>query len=352
MHSPGSHLLPGVPLIESPFFDQIFIEGAFEPEILELAHKLRRDGYAVLDFPDADFEARAARIRQKLDKSYDWAGWKGGWVDSLRRQDAWATDEDVKSIAVNPRILEVLSLLYGRRAFPFQTLNFPVGTQQSVHSDSAHFSCHPERFMCGVWVALEDIGPDQGPLIYLKGTHYWPIYTNEQLGVNPSFLEKKHGQYKGLRNVWDSLAATREIKPERFLARKGQALIWTSNLLHGGDRQNNLALTRWSQVTHYFFENCCYFDPLSSEPFYGKIAFREVRDVATGQPVSQSVGGQPVPHEFIRASAAKPDEAKVVLPADFDDAGYLTLNPDVAAAGIHPRRHYLEFGAKEGRRWR
>jgi hypothetical protein len=44
--------LPGVPAIESPFFDRIFAEGAFSEETLAIARDLRRDGYAVIDFPD------------------------------------------------------------------------------------------------------------------------------------------------------------------------------------------------------------------------------------------------------------------------------------------------------------
>jgi serralysin len=34
---------------------------------------------------------------------------------------------------------------------------------------------------------------------------------------------------------------------------------------------------------------------------------------------------------------------------NFDTAGYLKLYPDVTAAGINPLEHYLEFGVFEGR---
>ena len=33
----------------------------------------------------------------------------------------------------------------------------------------------------------------------------------------------------------------------------------------------------------------------------------------------------------------------------FDPAQYLAANPDVAAAGVNPLRHYLQFGYQEGR---
>ena len=42
----------------------------------------------------------------------------------------------------------------------------------------------------------------------------------------------------------------------------------------------------------------------------------------------------------------------VELPADFDPARYLEFNPDVAAAGVDPVRHYLDYGYREGRRLR
>lgn len=40
------------------------------------------------------------------------------------------------------------------------------------------------------------------------------------------------------------------------------------------------------------------------------------------------------------------------LPRDFDDAEYLSINPDVALSKTNPRKHYLEFGMASGRPYR
>lgn len=40
------------------------------------------------------------------------------------------------------------------------------------------------------------------------------------------------------------------------------------------------------------------------------------------------------------------------LPRAFRDEDYLRLNPDVAASGMNPRKHYITLGAAEGRAWR
>src|SRR6185295_13704763 len=89
-----------------------------------------------------------------------------------------------------------------------------------------------------------------------------------------------------------------QAKPERFTAKKGQAVIWHARLMHGGDKQHDKTRSRHSQVTHYFFRDCVYFTPLYSDPFYGNIFFREVTDVATGEKVPNRVTGHNVPYWF------------------------------------------------------
>ena len=43
--------------------------------------------------------------------------------------------------------------------------------------------------------------------------------------------------------------------------KKGDLLIWHANLLHGGSKIKNQLLTRWSQVSHYYFYGCKYINP-------------------------------------------------------------------------------------------
>jgi len=289
--------LPGVPVVESPFFNVLAEGFAEDPELLRIARDLNRDGYAVFDFPDAAFGARAAALKRDLDQHYDWPQWreKGG---GMRIHDAWKFHPDARALATNPRIVELLSRLYGRRAFPFQTLNFPVGTEQHYHSDSIHFSSAPERFMCGVWVALEDVHADAGPLLYYPGSHKWPIYTHEHLGLCAAQQPGIPGQAT-FEPLWRELVALSGIAPQRFLPRKGQALIWAANLLHGGDVHRDRTRTRHSQVTHYYFDDCTYYTPMHTDPFYGSIAYRRLVDISTGRDVPNQCGGYPVADAFI-----------------------------------------------------
>ncbi len=340
--------LPGVPSIESPFFDALFADAA--PTTYAIAMQLRTQGFAVFEFPEPEFEAMAESIKADLQPRYEadlWQEYREGRNLSLRLQDAWQFNPQVKQIACNPLILALLTRLYGKRAMPFQTLNFPVGTQQHFHTDSIHFSSMPERFMCGVWVALEDITPENGPLLYYPGSHRWPIYTNEHIGQCVSGLQQKPTQAL-YQDMWQALVDANGAKPQQFLAKKGQALIWAANLMHGGSPQINRDATRWSQVTHYFFENCAYYTPMLSDPFYGQIDFRELVNIETGEPMTHHYAGHPIPPTFIAATNPETREWE----HEFDPDLYLAANPDVAQAGDNPFEHYLRHGRYERRRLR
>ena len=288
-------LFPGVPLIESPIFESEPLDG-FTDQEKALARQLHDDGFGVIDFPDPDIDARIDRIQRNLGPGFgiDFADPAADKTRGERRiQDAWRNDEDVHAIASNGQVLDLLSKLYGRRAFPFQTLNFPVGTQQAAHADSVHFSSLPERFMCGVWLAMEDVPAEAGPLFYVRGSHRWPIFTNALIGRRGYGSELKSAQ-DPYGHAWQAMCETQGKTQETFLARKGQALIWCANLLHGGSRQTDPTLTRWSQVTHYFFEDCIYYTPAFSDEPLGRLALRELVSVEDGTPRPNSYLGEPV----------------------------------------------------------
>lgn len=342
--------LPGVPDVESPIFEQIFQTKSVSPFTLEIARKLRRDGFVVLDFPEPKFDSMAEKIIRALESGYDWDGWRKGTTPNLRAQDAWQKVPEVRQIACNPDMLRLLAELYGRRAFPFQTLNFPVGTQQHFHTDSVHFSSCPERFMCGVWVALEDIDSNNGPLVYYPGSHALPIFTNEQIGINPDTQGNLYAHYPAYEKAWEDIVEALQLKPVYFHAKKGQALIWAANLLHGGAAQKDMKRTRYSQVTHYYFENCCYYTPMGSVPFLGPIQFRDIVDISTGRHVPNMLNGvEASKHQIEITAPAKHHVKPTKIPAGFDKAAYLKANPDVATAKVDPVQHWLEFGYREGR---
>ncbi|WP_347302388.1 phytanoyl-CoA dioxygenase family protein [Croceibacterium sp. TMG7-5b_MA50] len=287
---------PGVPHIESPLFPRLREQLDLTAEEARIADELFARGYAVLDFPDPEIDARMERIKTHLGPRYgiDFADPRSDKTAGERRvQDAWKFDADVKAIAANQVLLGLLSKLYGRRAFPFQTLNFPVGTQQEAHTDAVHFSSLPQRFMCGVWLAMEDIAPEAGPVFYVPGSHRWPQLSNAMIGRRGHGSSLSSAQ-DPFAEGWRALMEVHGGMEEPFLAKKGQALIWTANLLHGGSRQTDPHLTRWSQVTHYYFEDCIWYTPAFSDEALGRLRMREPVAITDGVQRRNSWLGEPV----------------------------------------------------------
>jgi ectoine hydroxylase-related dioxygenase (phytanoyl-CoA dioxygenase family) len=222
--------------------------------------RFERDGYLVLD--EVAGEDTLGAIVAELGGLFGRPPYEEDGVRYFRNriQDAWRINEHVRALALAPAVLAVLESLYGRKPLPFQTLNFLRGTQQAPHSDAIHFSTMPEGFMCGVWVALEDIDMENGPLVYYPGTHKLPYVRPANFGV-----EAKWENYPNYEDYVADLIEREGLEPRYGTIKKGQAIVWAANLLHGGAKQDDRGRTRLSQVTHYFFEDCRYYTPMASE---------------------------------------------------------------------------------------
>ena len=234
-------------------------------DLTELRNAFERDGYLIID-PEISQDTLDGAVRDLNGKYREPRNLgplnrfqKYPYRDALRIQDAWSASSNVRAIARAPRVLELLRELYGREPLPFQTLNFRVGTQQAPHSDTLHFNSKPAGFMCGVWVALEDIDEDNGPLVYYPGSQRLPEVTMADVGAPAS--QESYPQYEA---YIQQLIEREGLTPSYGHLPKGQALIWAANLLHGGAPQRDPARTRLSQVTHHFFEGCEYYTPMLS----------------------------------------------------------------------------------------
>lgn len=152
-------------------------------------------------------------------------------------------------LASHEVVIEILRDLYELEPFPFQTLNFDKSPGINLHSDTIHFHTDPPGLMCGVWIALENVTMNNGPLVYYPGSHLLPIITLESINLSPStdswlsnlgkysvYLDKKNGH----------------MNSEILTCKRGTMLIWHANLMHRSLAPKD-GTTRASQVTHYYF---------------------------------------------------------------------------------------------------
>jgi ectoine hydroxylase-related dioxygenase (phytanoyl-CoA dioxygenase family) len=210
-----------------------------------------------------------------------------------RIQDGWRKHPSVRELACKTQVIDALRTLYGRDAFPFQTLNFDSGTEQATHSDTIHFDSVPAGFMAGVWVALEDVDADNGPLHYFPGTHRLPHLTLADAGIRGAGDGYNSYQPHYEPMIRDFVERGGYERAEGYLKR-GQALIWAANLLHGGSPIRGAGRTRHSQVTHYYFTDCAYFTPMQSDLNLGRIKRRYPTDIRTNKGVENRYLGNAV----------------------------------------------------------
>ena len=208
-----------------------------------LANQLSREMSAVQKHPEA-YIARRARnayihpTKQVCDDS------------SYRLIDFHVNSKRAHKAIYAPKIDQVLQAVFESPANAFQCLTFTHGSQQSMHQDGAYVVVsEPLQFMAS-WIALEDVTPGSGELMYFSGSNHLDdfLFPDDSKSWNPA----KHGKaihYEFL----DSIVARSKaagLPYETFLPKKGDALIWASDLVHGGTENTN-GRTRRSLVTHY-----------------------------------------------------------------------------------------------------
>jgi ectoine hydroxylase-related dioxygenase (phytanoyl-CoA dioxygenase family) len=160
-------------------------------------------------------------------------------------------------------VAKLLQICFEEAINAFQCLTFNYGSQQAMHQDGAYVVVSkPLQFMAS-WIALEDVSPGSGELQYHVGSHKLDdfLFPGNSKSWNPAQHGKEiHQQYiQTLKDLKDR----KEMPLATFLPKKGDALIWASDLVHGGSRIQGKR-TRRSIVTHY-----C---PLSVKPNFRKFS--------------------------------------------------------------------------------
>jgi phytanoyl-CoA hydroxylase len=164
------------------------------------------------------------------------------------------------------KLNELLSALLNGKSILFQSINFLKGSEQDTHSDSIHMTTYPLGGLLGAWIALEDIGEDQGPLHYYPGSHKLPYYLNKDYDNEGNSFLIGDKSYSAYERMIEKKISELGIQKQIFKAKKGDLLIWHANLFHGGEAHHNKNKTRKSVVFHYFKENSVCYHEITQRP--------------------------------------------------------------------------------------
>ena len=163
----------------------------------------------------------------------------------------------LKDVFLDATILDWLGLILGKPVYGCQTINFFSGSGRALHQDHVHMTTRPLGYLAASWIALEDIHPESGPLLYAPGSQWLPFLNAAALGA-----EGEDPNETVARRLSATLAE-RNMATEKFIAKKGDVLLWHANLAHGGAPVENQKLSRLSVACHYIAFGVDYYHDLS-----------------------------------------------------------------------------------------
>jgi phytanoyl-CoA hydroxylase len=168
-----------------------------------------------------------------------------------RLHDIHSHVEAARALYLDRELFSWMRLILGQEPVAIQSLFFEYGSQQVLHRDPVVVPTGKPGHLLASWIALEDIHPGSGALVYVPGSHRLPYY---------EFAPGEY-QFDGSRmgaaeieaaTTWDDArAAEKGLAPRLFTPKKGQALLWHASLRHGGGPVEDERLTRKSFVVHY-----------------------------------------------------------------------------------------------------
>jgi hypothetical protein len=180
--------------------------------------------------------------------------------------DAWNYSSLINEAFREEKILNILQFIFQKKPIPFQTINFQFGSEQKPHSDFIHMTTEPMGYLSAQWIALEDIQPNSGELVYYPGSHKLNYVFSEDYATGNNALLIGEHNYDRYEDKIESIIQQHNLQPHYFHAKKGDVLIWHANLLHGGSKINNPSLTRKSMVAHYYADGVLCYHEISQRP--------------------------------------------------------------------------------------
>jgi phytanoyl-CoA hydroxylase len=237
--------------------------GALTSDPALLAH-FATEGYAVISNAVAAAAITAFRmeVRERLEDPEARVSIEY-WADDGKRREAARHDklgspeakvldlhgrfDSTHALMFAPPVLAFLRDVFGEEPVAFQSLYFEYGSQQGAHQDTAFVYVDPPYKMVASWTGLEDVVPDSGELFFYPRSHS----VGEVRFANGSKkIDWDDPHVAAYSQNLEKFAGQFGLERRRFLAKRGDVLFWTNDLIHGGE-PTQVRTTRRSFVTHY-----------------------------------------------------------------------------------------------------
>jgi hypothetical protein len=306
----------------------------------QLAEQLERDGFFVwpgllpedlIDQHLADFEALNARLEAYPGEDFHAYPKEKQAAVKQARYDFHRDNPATQRMIFNERLTGFLRSYFGEEPVMRQPETGYYTRRTPDHTDSLDFKVSPARREIRIWCALEDIHPDSGPVYYVPGSHR-SISANlerEVLTENPELLALLQSQMKpttaldffaATKPLWNYVkqrkipTAVLECGAQRTVnpLRKGDIVVFSSDVVHGTARCNNPNLTRKYFVSYWSGESAVWYH---SRSYWGPLHDYRCPENAVSAPVETTPLGKRMSFQELHAAYMASFEKAVVQPA-------------------------------------
>jgi hypothetical protein len=206
----------------------------------------RQNGYLIKPgfFPEELID-RYSEIRQRVPS-------KGGWNCPVPYMHV----PELRDVCLYPPLMKLMEKLIGEEMGLHLNLTGWVSSDRNWHQDDYLNPPFINSWYSAVWIALDDIHPDCGPFEFVPGSHKWPLMKSHKVRMYLSPEERDADGWPWLaerfvNGVADAEIARRGCQSEKFIARKGDLLIWHGRLMHRGSYANTPGMQRKTLIGHY-----------------------------------------------------------------------------------------------------
>jgi Phytanoyl-CoA dioxygenase (PhyH) len=146
------------------------------------------------------------------------------------------------------RVLRFLAQIFERTPVVFQTMSMRKGSEENLHIDTGPLTLSEPMALAASWLALEDIDEGSGVFEFIPGSHQLPELLHQGVGKGH---KGNFEEYDRVLQRTVEMCTERGLTTKRFLAKKGDVLVWHADLMHGGAAIENKDSTRRSLVAHF-----------------------------------------------------------------------------------------------------
>jgi 2-polyprenyl-3-methyl-5-hydroxy-6-metoxy-1,4-benzoquinol methylase len=163
---------------------------------------------------------------------------------------------EIRDLCLYEPLADLLEHLLGEPMGLHLNLTGWVSTERDWHQDDYLNPPQVNGHYAGVWIALDRISPDSGPFEFVPGSHRWPIIRQAKVlrllgyenGDDPYWPWESE---RLLTPFFEQEIERQRLQPQRFVADKGDVLIWHSRLVHRGSRPERPGVERRSIISHF-----------------------------------------------------------------------------------------------------